>query len=164
MVGRLTDERGAIAVQMALILPIMVIIMIGAFEVWKVLYMQQVLNDAAYEGVRLLAMQPEHPGARIRAIRLVERYVARAPFVPEEVREAPHMLDVVTLPGSDDDIPAYCGDPVAIDITMDWFVGLGVVSPGTRSEWMSFLGRMAVIRGHAEGVVICERESDLEEP
>ena len=161
MVGSVTKERGAIAVQMALILPIMVILMIGAFEVWKVVYMQQVLNDAAYEGVRLLAMQPDHPGVPLRSAQLVRRYVARAPFVPPEVREAPQALLIYITPAHD--VPPFCGDPVAVDVEMDWFVGRGVVSPGSRSVWMSFLGRMAVIRGHAEGVVICERESDVEE-
>ncbi len=32
-----------------LLLPILIIIIIGAYEVWKILYVRQTLNDAAYQ-------------------------------------------------------------------------------------------------------------------
>mgnify|MGYP005841702921 CR=1 FL=1 len=79
-------ERGAISIQVALFLPILVIILIGGIEVWKVLYLQEVLNDAAYQGVRLFAMQPDHispDGSPIplQVEALVKRYVASNPFI-----------------------------------------------------------------------------------
>ena len=56
MAAFLKDRRGAVAIQVVLLLPILIIIIIGAYEVWKILYVRQTLNDAAYQAVRLLVL------------------------------------------------------------------------------------------------------------
>ena len=82
------SRRGAVTVQVALFLPILIVILVGAFEFWKVQYLQQVLNDAAYQGVRLLVSQanaPEVEGMPVRDMRaetemMIRRYVATQAF------------------------------------------------------------------------------------
>jgi Flp pilus assembly protein TadG len=159
MVADVNKKRGAVAIQVAIMLPILVIIMIGAFELWKVLYMQQVLNDAAYQGVRLLCLQPAHGDTTIEAEQLVRRYVSQAPFADPALRADPY--DEGLLYVSVDAFPARCGSGVSVSVDMHWRVGQPTWSRGGGAgTWLPFLGRAGTMTGHAEGVVLCERRDD----
>ena len=171
MVVPLRRERGAVAIQAALVLPILVVLMIGAFEIWKVLYMQQVLNDAAYQGVRLVCLQGYHQrqfnpsqlegDIPDEAEVLVRRYVARAPFVDPAVRDNLYddSLDV-RIGYADDFAGPVCGAGVWVDVYLDWWVGRGW-SGGDSASWMPFLDQLGTLHGRANGLVVCERMEDL---
>jgi Flp pilus assembly pilin Flp len=165
------DERGAIAIQFALILPIFIVILIGAFELWKVLYVQQVLNDAAYQGVKLMVMQgradydkPGQPedGSAVEdgAQQMIRRYMSRCPFVDPALRNDPNS-DVlsVSVQYSPSDYPR-CGNMAAVNVTLRWTVGrewAGRPSGG----WLDFIGLSGDLTGYATGIVLCEREEDV---
>ncbi len=156
------DERGAIAVQVALILPIFIIILIGAFEVWKVLYVQQVLNDAAYQGVRLMVMQANsgEMDVPLATDKLIRRYVSQSPFIDPALRANPDDLNLlnVTL----DYVPPKCDNPVVVEVRMQWIVGREWrLNPNPTSGWFPFLGRPGTLTGRARGVVLCERVKDV---
>lgn len=159
MVAAMRGKRGAVAVQVAIMLPILVIIVIGAFELWKVLFMQQVLNDAAYQGVRLLCMQPDHGDISIEVEQMVRRYVSQAPFADAALKADPRNEDLLHVGVYF--FPPRCGAPVAVSVDMEWRVGQPTWSrgggPGT---WLPFLGRAGTLTGRAEGVVLCERRDD----
>lgn len=159
MADSMKDERGAVAIQVALFLPILIIIVIGGFEVWKVLHMQQVLNDAAYQGVRLLSMQPDHEDIPIQVEHLVRRYVSRAPFVDPALRANPRNEDLLVVGISY--FPPRCGQAVRVRLELAWTVGQGWASGPSGESWLPFLGRRAVLRARAEGVVLCERAEDV---
>ena len=174
LVGMVTDEpargeRGAIAIQVALFLPILVIIMVGAFEIWRVLYMQQVLNDAAYQGARLLSLQAYHqrkfdasgpPDIPDEVEYLVRRYVSRAPFVDREVMDNFYDDRLRVELNYSHAVGPMCGHSAEVDVYLDWWVGMGAGGPNSRI-WMPFLDELGTLHGHAGGQVICERLSDL---
>ncbi|MBC7236406.1 MAG: pilus assembly protein [Chloroflexi bacterium] len=159
------SERGAVAIQIALMLPVLIIILLGGYELLKVLYLQQVLNDAAYQGARLVSMQPlanvEVDGQELEVVELAEkmirRYVSRAAFVSPELRADPddrrHLQVYILTSGG------YCGERVEVIVAMPWIVGrewgLGVAG-----EWLPFLGRGGSLMGKAVGWVLCETQSD----
>ena len=158
MVAFLKDKRGAAALQAILFLPVLVLLVIGLYEVWKVLYVQQVLNDAAYQGTRLLAMGPNSPDTRPLYVEkvaesLVRCYVARSPFIDKRVREDPESdLLQVFVETSD----KHCGSPVGVQVSLKWTVGEGLGS----HRWASFLNLTGYLRADAQGAVLCERPGD----
>jgi Flp pilus assembly protein TadG len=55
--GRLRAERGAVAVEFALLLPVLLLIVVGTIEFGRVYSQFQVFNGAAREGARCAAVQ-----------------------------------------------------------------------------------------------------------
>jgi len=64
MRGRLTGERGATAVEFALIVPLLIALLIGIAEFGRAFQVQGTLSAAAREGVRLMALQNDPAAAR----------------------------------------------------------------------------------------------------
>ena len=52
---RPTRRRGAAAVEFALVLPVLVILMVGLWEAGRIIQVQQILSNAAREGARVAA-------------------------------------------------------------------------------------------------------------
>jgi len=167
MVGLVRDKRGAVAIQIALMLPILIIILLGAYELWKVIYLQQVINDAAYLGVRYVSTQPlgvarqedpTSPTVPDLAKKMVRRYVSQAPFVDPALKFNPdngQLLQVwVTYH------PARCGNPVVVGVGLQHTVGRewGL---GSANEWLPFLGGRYTMMAEANGSVLCERDQDV---
>jgi len=173
------SERGAISIQVALFLPILVIVLIGGVEVWKVLYVQQVLNDAAYQGARLLAMQPNHvpddtslPPIPDQVLALVHRYVAANPFVASFYAGEAGGLDAALMvrfepgysPGRFDLWAPMCGERVTVIVQLPWYVGRGWTrgpddwsrDPELQEPWLPFLNTRGVLTARARGVFLCE--------
>lgn len=59
MVALVRDKRGAILVQAILFLPIFILIVVGSFEVWKVMSVKQSLTSGTSEAARYLSFNPE---------------------------------------------------------------------------------------------------------
>ncbi len=145
MAAFLKDRRGAVAIQVVLLLPILIIIIIGAYEVWKILYVRQTLNDAAYQAVRLLVLQPYEwdtfTSTNVQAENLVRRYVDSNRFID------PADLTVnVTM----DSVLPVCGKEIRVDITLDWVIG----ENWGRHQWIPFLGRSYQMTVRAAGPIM----------
>ena len=61
---RLREERGASAVEFALILPLLVILVMGIIDFGRGFQVQGTLSAAAREGVRMMALQNDPAAAR----------------------------------------------------------------------------------------------------
>src|SRR3954451_1334042 len=64
MRDRLRRERGATAVEFALIVPLLIVLVIGIAEFGRAFQVQGTLSAAAREGVRLMALQNDPAAAR----------------------------------------------------------------------------------------------------
>ncbi|WDF32628.1 pilus assembly protein [Arthrobacter agilis] len=65
-------ERGAVAVELALVLPILILLMFGIIEVGRAYNAQVTLTSAAREGVRVVAIGKNDSAAVSRAILAAE--------------------------------------------------------------------------------------------
>jgi len=61
---RLHDQRGASAVEFALIVPLLIVLVIGIAEFGRAFQVQATLSAAAREGVRVMALQNDPAAAR----------------------------------------------------------------------------------------------------
>ncbi len=61
---RLRDERGASAVEFALVVPLLIMLVIGIAEFGRAFQVQGTLSAAAREGVRTMALQNDPAAAR----------------------------------------------------------------------------------------------------
>ncbi|MCU1606730.1 MAG: tadE [Modestobacter sp.] len=62
--GQLLGERGAAAVEFALVVPLVVFLLLGIVEYSKAFQVQATLADAAREGVRVMALANDAGSAR----------------------------------------------------------------------------------------------------
>jgi Flp pilus assembly protein TadG len=53
--SRARDRRGAVIVEAAVILPVLLIMMLGIWEVGRIIQLQQIISNSAREGARLAA-------------------------------------------------------------------------------------------------------------
>jgi Flp pilus assembly protein TadG len=58
------NERGAAAVEFALVLPLLVLLFVGIAEMGRLYYLQATLSGAAREGARVMALQNDAGAAR----------------------------------------------------------------------------------------------------
>lgn len=63
-------ERGAVAVEMAMLLPLLLLILIGTIEFGRVLNVQISMTQAAREGARYAAIHYKQPGLNVTAATL----------------------------------------------------------------------------------------------
>lgn len=63
-VHRRRGERGTAAVEFALVIPVLLILVMGIIEFGRAYYVQTVLSGAAREGVRAMALQNNATAAR----------------------------------------------------------------------------------------------------
>ncbi len=60
-------ERGAAAVEFAIILPVLIVLLVGIIEFGRAFQVQATLAAAAREGVRVMALEDDHAAARTAA-------------------------------------------------------------------------------------------------
>jgi Flp pilus assembly protein TadG len=97
------DQRGALAVEFAIVLPLLLLIVIGAIEFGRVYSQFQVFNGAAREGARCAAVQATPYGDCVVQTRIDD---AAAPYEPDE--------DATVTVGD----PAAPSSPVCTDDTV----------------------------------------------
>ena len=104
---RLRSESGASAVEFALLLPVLMMVLFGIIEFGFALYQQAVLTNASREGARLGIVQavPAITTAQINAA--IDNYLA-----PTGINSA-NVARVIT-PG------AVTGDPVTVSLTLPY--------------------------------------------
>jgi Flp pilus assembly protein TadG len=115
--ARLRSETGASAVEFALLLPLLMMILFGIIEFGFALYRQAVLTNASREGARLGIVQsiPAITTGQINAA--VDTYLTPAGINPANVGRT-------IIPG------AVTGDPVRVTLTLPYTF---VVLPGLTS-------------------------------
>ncbi len=70
---RPTSERGAALVEMALVLPLLVLLVFGIVDLGRLLFTQIALHEAAQEGSLYASTNPDDPeGARVRVIESID--------------------------------------------------------------------------------------------
>jgi hypothetical protein len=69
MVALVRDKRGAILVQTVVILPILILVVFGGFEVWKVMSVKGALTSGTSEAARYLSFNHEGKNEAERIIR-----------------------------------------------------------------------------------------------
>ena len=158
MVAFLRDRKGATTVQFLLLLPLLLVIAVGSFELWKILYVRQTLNDAAYQGARLLAMQPNHDRVSVEVDKLIRRYVTRNAFVDPALKQNPDNDSLLQVVLEYD--PPRCGDPIVVTVRLYWLVG----REWGFHRWLPFVGQNGYLEARSEGWVLCERDSDVYGP
>lgn len=99
-------ERGAAAVEFALILPILILLVLGLIEFSRVYNIQISLSNAAREGARTMAVQNSLPIARSAAI-------AAAPSISPAVSDAQIAIS-----------PTTCTAGATVDVTISYNVSL----------------------------------------
>lgn len=72
---RLLGERGAAAVEFALVAPVLILLLLGIFEFGRAFHTQTALSAAAREGARYMAIHDDASGA-------TEVTIAAAPSLP----------------------------------------------------------------------------------
>ncbi len=115
---RMLNERGASAVEFALLLPLLMMILFGIIEFGMALYRQAVLTNASREGARLGIVQsvPAITNAQINT--RIDAYLTAAGIAPGSVIRAISPIVPVT------------GTPVTVTLTLPYTF---VVLPGLTS-------------------------------
>lgn len=106
IVSRLRSERGAVVVEFALLIPVLLLIVVGTIEFGRVYSQFQVFNGAAREGARCAAVQ----ATPFRDCEVQDRIDSGA--TPYEVSEDATVSVAGTSPSACSD--TTIGDPVTV--------------------------------------------------
>jgi Flp pilus assembly protein TadG len=74
------SERGAAAVEFAILLPLLLMLVLGTIEFGRAYNAQITLTNAARDGVRVMAIANDPVGAR--TARRTQRHLSAQPFPP----------------------------------------------------------------------------------
>lgn len=77
---RVTKEKGAVAVEFAIVLPVFLLLVLGIFEFGRAYNIQVSLSEAARESARYMAIHANEPGFSVGAAQSAG--VGAAPSVP----------------------------------------------------------------------------------
>ena len=86
---RLRSESGASAVEFALLLPVLMLILFGIIEFGMALYRQAILTNASREGARLGIVQSIPPIANAAVDARIDAYLTAAGIDPGTVTRTP---------------------------------------------------------------------------
>jgi Flp pilus assembly protein TadG len=137
---RAREERGAVAVEFALVLPVLILLVVGAIEFGKVLSQYQVFQGAAREGARCAAVQEAEAVTGLPVCDVQERITAAAgPYTPD-------LPATVTVEGGNG-APYACSDRAGRNVSVSWQQPLEIDIP--------FWGA-TTITATIEGVFRCE--------
>lgn len=104
---RLQSESGASAVEFALLLPVLVMILFGIIEFGFAMYRQTILTNASREGARLGIVQSTPPITAGQINAAIDTYLTPAGINPADVSRA-------IIPG------AVTGAPVRVTLTLPY--------------------------------------------
>ena len=142
MVALVKDKRGAILVQAILFLPILILIVVGSFEVWKAISVKQSLHSGTYQATRYLSLNP------VLSLNSEDWVEEAEKFVEPELKNngfvsagtAKKVSITVDTPDSLD-----CGKTFTIKTELSWKAVIPYLS---RSDWK-------LVDQH-EGFIVCE--------
>jgi len=120
---RRSSDAGANLVEMALILPFLLLLMVGVVDVGRAFYYYISLTNAAREGVRLASQFP-FPDTEDLVEELVMQRAMGEPTLGSEVWDD---IDVTIQGLGTEEIPAKSGDPITVTVSKPYTVILGDV-------------------------------------
>ena len=140
--NRLTgDERGAILVQFALLVPIFILIAVGSFEVWKAISVKRSLHSGTYQATRYLSLNPVEPLDPEEWREVAEGFIipelANNGFVEDD---AARWVDIYITPP----MRLGCNEPFTVIARLPWRAVIPYLS---RTSWM-------LVDQH-EGRIVC---------
>ena len=142
MVALVKDKRGAILVQAILFLPILVLIVVGSFEVWKAISVKQSLHSGTYQAVRYLSLNP------VKSFEEAEWAAVARKFIKPELKNngfvSAGTVEKVSITVDTPDI-LDCGETFTIRAELPWEAIIPYLS---RSDW-------EFVDQH-EGFIVCE--------
>jgi Flp pilus assembly protein TadG len=116
---KLRSESGASAVEFALLLPVLMLILFGIIEFGVALYRQAILTNASREGARLAIVQSVPPITTAAVDARIDTYLTSAGITPGNVT---HIISPIV---------GVTGTPVTVTLTLPYtFVSL----PGLTSS------------------------------
>ena len=121
------SRRGSILLQFAMIVPILIVVALMAWEIWQVVAVKKAVHMAAYQAARYIASNPKmlqvDPGqVKENAGRLVVENLRRNPIVGERVGDL--SIDISELGGAwwNPNKPLACGDEFYVIASIPWRV------------------------------------------
>jgi len=120
-------ERGSILVQFALVVPILIVVALMAWEIWRVVAVKKAVHMAAYQAARYIASNPkklqgkEFDQVEAMAIGLVVANLSQNPIVSDYVEDVSIEVSPLTAPW-DPSEPLKCGDGFYIIVSIPWRV------------------------------------------
>jgi Flp pilus assembly protein TadG len=112
------DRRAVVAVEAAVVLPILLIMMLGIWEVGRIIHVQQILVNSAREGARLAAggYVNSTPVTNTMVQQAVRDYLQAAGLPPAAVNGAQITLTCQASPGWADPADAVPLDPFRVTV------------------------------------------------
>jgi len=122
---RSRDEAGAVAVEFALVLPVLILILFGVLEFGRVWSQVQVFQGAAREGARCAAVRAGELAAGLTPCNIRDRVVqAAAPYTPAFGSGSPS----VTIDGRAAPLGCTNGD-IGKDVKVSWVQPMEISIP-----------------------------------
>lgn len=117
--GLFHDRSGTILAQTMVLLPVLVLVVFGGFEILRAMSVKQALHDGTYQAARYLALNPINDRTPSAWEDVAEMFIMQSLSAEVgEIRARQGLVDVtVEPPGT---IPA-CGD-ITIEVTFHWTV------------------------------------------
>ncbi len=114
----LRSESGASAVEFALLLPVLMLLLFGIIEFGLALHRQTILTNASREGARLGIVQSSPPITAAAVDTVIDNYLGPAGIPPATVSR-----NIVGVPGS------VTGAPVIVTLTLPYTPITKFISP-----------------------------------
>lgn len=115
------NEKGAAAVEMALLLPVLILLLFGIMEFGRAFNTQVTLTNAARESVRVMSIAEDAPDARLAAI------TAAGTLNPGLTSSS----IVINIPGSTSTDPCPADSAATVTITYSLNSLSGIAGPFT---------------------------------
>lgn len=145
---RLSDERGAALVEMAIVLPLLLLVLFGIIEFGLVLQQSQVLSNAAREGARVGSVRRTTPPCTAAGVQaeVIAAVLAYANAMNVIVDAGDITVEAQVGGALDSDPEGLCGkdNTVSVTVTSDY---TWVVMPGfieALSPTLTLVGRSAM--------------------
>jgi Flp pilus assembly protein TadG len=116
---QMSRERGAVAVEMALLLPVLILLLLGIMEFGRAFNAQVILTSAARESVRVMSISKDGANARSSAITAAGTL---SPLLKDS--------DIaVSVPGATTASPCPSGSAATVTITYSLSTLTGLAGP-----------------------------------
>lgn len=117
------SERGAAAVEFAILAPILIMLLLGIMEFGRAYNVQITLSNAAREGVRVMAINNSSPSAKAAVQSAAS---ALTPAIKDEKIVFKYQTTPATTP-----VPTACAANVQVTLTIDYTLNTmtGIAGP-----------------------------------
>ena len=115
---RTRSERGQTAVEFALVIPVMLLFLLGIFQIGQTYFNKEALQTSARDGARAGAI---HTGATVAQIKAYVDAAVRANAVGLDTSTAKLVVTTSCTP-----LPEACnqGDTIYVTVTYPWKIGV----------------------------------------